>query len=167
MGQKQRPNHVRVDSGFLRQRTPRHATHARPQVEKAAASIKGVWFARYTLNNRRHGWRPWRGRWALTCRQRPFGLTFNRCRLSEDRQFFAGRPLQRPTMRVIFSRKGFDSAAGKVTSPIIEGAPISLPIPTERRSETSYRVAGLGEIVEQTTRGRIRAGDLCHEDPVF
>lgn len=70
-------------------------------------------------------------------------------------------------MRVIFSRKGFDSAAGKVPSPIIEGEPISLPIPTERRSKTSYRLAGLGKIVEQVTKGRIRADNLCHEDPVF
>jgi hypothetical protein len=70
-------------------------------------------------------------------------------------------------MRVIFSRKGFDSAAGKAPSPIIEGEPISLPIPTGRRSETSYRLAGLGKIVEHMTNGRIRADDLCHEDPVF
>lgn len=70
-------------------------------------------------------------------------------------------------MRVIFSRKGFDSAAGKAPSPIIEGKPISLPIPTERRSETSYRLAGLGKIVEQVTNGRIGADDLCHEDPTF
>jgi hypothetical protein len=28
------------------------------------------------------------------------------------------------------------------------GEPISLPIPTERRSETTYRLAGLGQIVE-------------------
>jgi hypothetical protein len=70
-------------------------------------------------------------------------------------------------MRVIFSRKGFDSAAGKAPSPIIEGEPISLPIPTERRSETSYRLAGLGKIVEHMTKGRISADDLCHEDPVF
>jgi hypothetical protein len=70
-------------------------------------------------------------------------------------------------MRVIFSRKGFDSAAGKAPSPIIEGEPISLPIPTKRRSETSYRHAGIGEIVEHMTKGRIGADDLCHEDPVF
>jgi hypothetical protein len=70
-------------------------------------------------------------------------------------------------MRVIFSRKGFDSAAGKAPSPIIGGEPISLPIPTERRSETSYRLAGLGKIVEHMTKGRISADDLCHEDPVF
>ena len=70
-------------------------------------------------------------------------------------------------MRVIFSRKGFDSAAGNAPSPIIDGEPISLPIPTKRRSETNYLVAGLGEIVEQMTKGRIGAAHLCHEDPMF
>jgi hypothetical protein len=70
-------------------------------------------------------------------------------------------------MRIIFSRKGFDSAAGKAPSPIMEGEPISLPIPTERRSETSYRLAWIGEIVEHVTKGRIGADNLCHEDPVF
>jgi hypothetical protein len=44
-------------------------------------------------------------------------------------------------MRVIFSRKGFDSAAGEAPSPIIGGEPTSLPIPTELRSETTYRLA--------------------------
>ena len=70
-------------------------------------------------------------------------------------------------MRVIFSRKGFDSASGKAASPIMDGEPISLPIPTERRSETTYRLAGVGGIVENITKGRIGADDLCHEDPVF
>jgi hypothetical protein len=70
-------------------------------------------------------------------------------------------------MRVIFSRKGFDSSAGKAPSPIIDSEPISLPIPTGRRSETTYGLAGLGQIVEEITKGRIGAGDLCHEDPVF
>ncbi|MGB7101513.1 MAG: hypothetical protein WBD95_22445 [Xanthobacteraceae bacterium] len=70
-------------------------------------------------------------------------------------------------MRLIFSRKGFDSATGKAPSPIIEGEPISLPIPTTRRSETSYRLAGLGNIVAHVTKGRIGSDDLCHEDPVF
>jgi hypothetical protein len=70
-------------------------------------------------------------------------------------------------MRVIFSRKGFDSAAGKAPSPIIDGVPISLPIPTERRSKTTYRLVGLGDLVEQATKGRIGSDNLCHEDPVF
>ncbi|MGH6672610.1 MAG: hypothetical protein ACRECV_11660 [Xanthobacteraceae bacterium] len=56
-------------------------------------------------------------------------------------------------MKITFSRKGFDSAAGKAPSPIIEGEPISLPIPTRRRSETSYRLLGLGNIVENMTKG--------------
>jgi hypothetical protein len=70
-------------------------------------------------------------------------------------------------MKLIFSRKGFDSAAGKSPSPIIDGEPVSLPIPTKRPSETSYRLAGVGEIVEHMTKVRIRADDYCHEDPVF
>ena len=70
-------------------------------------------------------------------------------------------------MKVVFSRKGFDSAAWKAPSPIIGGEPISLPIPTERRSETSYHIIGLGNIVEQITKRRISAGDLCHDDPMF
>jgi hypothetical protein len=71
------------------------------------------------------------------------------------------------TVKVIFSRKGFDSTAGKAPSPIIDGEPISLPIPTPRRSETTYLALGLGEIVEQMTKGRIGASNLCHEDPMF
>jgi hypothetical protein len=70
-------------------------------------------------------------------------------------------------MRLIFSRKGFDSAAGRAASPIVEGEPISLPIPTARRSETSYLLLGLGKIVEQITKGRVDAANLCHEDPMF
>jgi len=60
-------------------------------------------------------------------------------------------------MKLIFSRKGFDSTAGKCPSPIVEGVPISLPIPTKGRSETTYKLAGLGEIVERVTKGRIYA----------
>jgi hypothetical protein len=70
-------------------------------------------------------------------------------------------------MKVIFSRKGFDTSFGGAPSPIIEGVPISLPIPTKQRSVTTYRLAGVGQIVEDMTKGRIRADDLCHEDPMF
>lgn len=70
-------------------------------------------------------------------------------------------------MRIIFSRKGFDTGSGGHPSPIIDGRPISLPIPTSRRSETSYGQLGLGEIVERTTRGKIGPDHLCHEDPMF
>jgi hypothetical protein len=70
-------------------------------------------------------------------------------------------------MKISFSRKGFDSAAGGVPSPIINGEPISLPIPTKSRSVTTYGDVGLGPIVEQATRGKISASDLCHRDPMF
>lgn len=69
-------------------------------------------------------------------------------------------------MRIIFSRKGFDSSAGRTPSPIVEGRPLSLPIPTSRRSTTSYGDLGLGDPV-QATQGRISATDLCHHDPLF
>jgi len=70
-------------------------------------------------------------------------------------------------VQIILSRKGFDSAAGGVPSPIVNGEPISLPIPTKMRSETTYELAGLGELVARTTKGRVRPEDLCHEDPMF
>lgn len=70
-------------------------------------------------------------------------------------------------MKISFSRKGFDSGAGGAPSPIIEGEPISLPIPTRHRSVTTYGDVGLGEIVERVTRGRISGTDLCHRDPMF
>jgi hypothetical protein len=70
-------------------------------------------------------------------------------------------------VRIILSRKGFDSAAGGVPSPIVNGEPISLPIPTKTRSETTYELAGLGDLVARTTKGRLRPENLCHEDPMF
>lgn len=70
-------------------------------------------------------------------------------------------------MRVIFSRKGFDSTAGGAPSPIVEGRPISLPIPADRRSATSYGDLGLGKLAHGATRGRLGAADLCHDDPMF
>lgn len=70
-------------------------------------------------------------------------------------------------MRIVFSRKGFDSASGGCPSPIIDSRPISLPIPTDRRSETTYDQLGLGDIVERITRGKISGNHLCHEDPMF
>jgi hypothetical protein len=70
-------------------------------------------------------------------------------------------------MRIIFSRKGFDSAAGRAPSPIIDGEPIGLPIPTMRRSDSTYGLIGLGDVVAHITKGRLGADDLCHEDPMF
>lgn len=70
-------------------------------------------------------------------------------------------------MRIVFSRKGFDSTAGCAPSPIEQGRAISLPIPAQDRSATRYRDIGHGQRVEAATRGRIGRGALCHDDPMF
>ncbi|GGC11667.1 hypothetical protein GCM10011494_33070 [Novosphingobium endophyticum] len=70
-------------------------------------------------------------------------------------------------MKLILSRKGFDSAAGKCPSPIIDDRPVSMPIPASGSSTTTYADLGLGPIVERITRGRIAGDALCHHDPVF
>ena len=70
-------------------------------------------------------------------------------------------------MKIIFSRKGFDSGSGGGPSPIIDGRPITLPIPTEHRSETSYGDLGLGDYVTAASKGRYSARSLCHHDPMF
>lgn len=70
-------------------------------------------------------------------------------------------------MRVIFSRKGFDSSAGGCPSPIIDGRPISLPIPTGM--PTPFRYGDLpgdyGSLVEDLTKGKITRHSPCHLDP--
>lgn len=70
-------------------------------------------------------------------------------------------------MKVIFSRKGFDSATGGVPSPIIDGRPVSLPIPTKMPSP--LRFADLAEdlpaLVADLSRGRVDANRTCHLDP--
>ncbi len=63
-------------------------------------------------------------------------------------------------MKLILSRKGFDSAAGGCPSPIIDGRPLSMPIPASGSSTTTYANLGLGKIVEQITRGKVKAAEL-------
>lgn len=71
-------------------------------------------------------------------------------------------------MRIIFSRKGFDSSAGGGPSPIVEGKPVSLPIPAGRGvSRTTYDDLGLGQLASWSSRGKISGGDHCHHDPMF
>ena len=70
-------------------------------------------------------------------------------------------------MRIIFSRKGFDSAAGGGPSPIVGGRPLSLPIPAGAASQTTYGDLGLGEHAAKASRGKLGADDLCHHDPMF
>jgi len=70
-------------------------------------------------------------------------------------------------MKIVFSRKGFDSSYGGAPSPIIDGRPVSLPIPESLPSPTTYEALGLGETVERVTRGRISRHANCHDDPMF
>ena len=71
-------------------------------------------------------------------------------------------------MRIIFSRKGFDSVAGGGASPIIAGRPVSLPIPdTKGISRTTYGDLELGAHAEKASRAKLGAADLCHHDPMF
>lgn len=70
-------------------------------------------------------------------------------------------------MKLVLSRKGFDNSAGGFPSPIVDGAPTSLPIPARSRSRTSYDDLGLGALVERATAGRIAGASLCHHDPMF
>src|SRR5882724_2864071 len=77
-------------------------------------------------------------------------------------------------MKIILSRKGFDSTSGGVPSPIFEdGTMISLPIP--RKSGVSYgelknpfnddKFRNLGELVEQLTHYQMSENSQAHLDP--
>ena len=67
-------------------------------------------------------------------------------------------------MKLVFSRKGFDSSAGGFPSPIIDGKPLSLPIPYPN-SKVSYQHLDLGKIVKDLTGRKLTDKDLCHNDP--
>lgn len=67
-------------------------------------------------------------------------------------------------MKVIFSRKGFDASAGGCPSPIINGIPLSLPIPY-LNSTMSFGHFNLGKMVAGLTNGKLSKSDLCHNDP--
>ena len=70
-------------------------------------------------------------------------------------------------MKLIFSRKGFDSSAGGVPSPLVDDRPISLPIPTRMPTPTRYGDLsnGIAKLVSGLTRGRIAVDRPCHLDP--
>jgi Nucleotide modification associated domain 3 len=91
--------------------------------------------------------------------------TFPDLRHSAGGVHFGRRLYTLLSMRIIFSRKGFDSSYGGVPSPILNGIPISLPIPLDQPSETTYADLGLGPLVENLTKGRIRSSRACHFDP--
>jgi len=73
-------------------------------------------------------------------------------------------------MKLIFSRKGFDSANGGCPRPIIDGQLCSLPIPdagapTSYAKISSFNGSSIAQIVEDLTRGRVRRRDGAHLDP--
>ena len=71
-------------------------------------------------------------------------------------------------MRIVLSRKGFDTASGGGPSPIVDGRPVSLPIPDSKGlSPVTYGALGLGALVARASGGRLGAGDACHHDPLF
>src|SRR5687768_10897447 len=73
-------------------------------------------------------------------------------------------------MRVILSRKGFDSGYGRVPSPVLpDGRMISLPIP-DKDAPVAYAAIKRDEIllsglVDDLTKGKIPPRFLAHLDP--
>jgi hypothetical protein len=73
-------------------------------------------------------------------------------------------------MKVIVSRKGFDSAAGGVASPILsDGTMLSLPIPdktsTIKYEDITLHGHPLGRVVSDLTKGKVTATFGAHLDP--
>ncbi len=72
-------------------------------------------------------------------------------------------------LKIIFSRKGFDSKYGGVPSPVLpDGRMASLPIPSSAgRPACEVQAFGtsLGEVVAALTGGRLNAGTSVHLDP--
>ncbi|MBI4596635.1 MAG: hypothetical protein HY730_09730 [Candidatus Tectomicrobia bacterium] len=74
-------------------------------------------------------------------------------------------------MKVILSRKGFDSGNSKMPSPIMpDGTPLSLPIPRRRGYCRSYddllfRGQTLGDIIRDLANGGLPFDDNAHADP--
>jgi hypothetical protein len=72
-------------------------------------------------------------------------------------------------MRIIFSRKGVDSSAGGLASPILDGSLVSLPIPSSDRPITYgdlvFGRVSLGKVVEDLSNGTIKSNRNVHLDP--
>jgi hypothetical protein len=76
-------------------------------------------------------------------------------------------------MKIILSRKGFDSSVGKVPSPIFpSGELCSLPIPEnapgshlKRYEEIKFGHLNLGDLVYDLTQQKINPGKFVHLDP--
>lgn len=73
-------------------------------------------------------------------------------------------------MKIIFSRKGFDSASGGTPSPIFpDGRMVSLPIPDKQSTipyeDIQWQEHKLGRLVSDLTDGRIPGTHFAHLDP--
>ena len=72
-------------------------------------------------------------------------------------------------MKLILSRKGFDSANGGCPSPILDDRLCSLPIPDDSAPTSYLQISidkvSIGKIVEDLTRGRIKRNHRAHLDP--
>lgn len=78
--------------------------------------------------------------------------------------------LKKEKMKVIISRKGFDSKYGGCPSPIFaDGSMVSLPIPSSKGpttySEISANGRNLGSLVDSLTGGRLTGSARAHFDP--
>ena len=72
-------------------------------------------------------------------------------------------------MRIILSRKGFDSSYGGVASPIFpDGNMLSLPIPYDdpvrKYCNIAFKERPVSEIVESLTQGKLLSNQSCHLD---
>lgn len=73
-------------------------------------------------------------------------------------------------MKVIFSRKGFDSGYGKYPSPIFpDGRLVSFPIPSKNNphemGDLDFAEINLGDIAAQLTSGHVNSDTSVHFDP--
>lgn len=71
-------------------------------------------------------------------------------------------------MKIVFSRKGFDSGSGGGPSPIVDGRALSLPIPEQRgRGGPTYSNRKMGGHVRRASRGKVQSWHRMHNDPMF
>jgi hypothetical protein len=73
-------------------------------------------------------------------------------------------------VKIVLSRKGFDSSIGGCPSPIFEdGSLCSLPIPsrssTLKFDEIAWKRESLGRVVSDLTKSRVKGSDVAHLDP--
>lgn len=72
-------------------------------------------------------------------------------------------------MKIVFSRKGFDSGSGGGPSPIVDGRALSLPIPDTRgvKPAPTYSNRHMGGHAKRASRGKVRGYHRMHNDPMF